>query len=240
MITNTRSTGIRTARSERISRALTFSPDAPIGGDASGARRDLLRGLFDQPDLALPKSVRPARIDVQHAQHAALAHDGGHDLRPGLEVADDVAGSLADVWHDLRLAGRGHPAAHALAHSDAFVLGRLAAEGAEHQGVTVHEIDAHPVESWLLLVEACYGSVDELDIEVHAGPVYLPGRTQIFAQHHGRRGSGCRKGDCPRVPLPAVAAPERPPVRCACRCRQDCRRRRADSFWIGRTRQAAE
>src|SRR6266511_4248295 len=207
MITNTMRTGIRTARSLRISRALTFSPGASIGGEASGARRDLLRGLLDQPDLALAECARPVRIDVQHPQHAALANDGSHDLRAGLEVVDDVAGSLAHVGNHLGSPGLGHRAAYPLSQRDAFVLGRLTAEGAQDQRVPVHEVDADPVERWLLLMEACYGSLDEFEIEVHARTVYRSGQTPLCARnHHGRHGGGCRKGDCPRVPLPAVAA----------------------------------
>src|SRR5437899_4975589 len=239
MITNTMRTGTRTARSLRICRALTFSPGPSIGGEASGARRDLLGGLFDQPDLTLAERVRLVRIDVEHAEDPSLPKDRGDHLRAGVDVAHDVARPLPHVWHDLGLAGCRHGPGHALAERDAFVLGGLAAERPQDQRVPVHEIDAHPVESWLLFVEACYGSVDELEIQVHVGPVYRPRRTRPFAPC-STGGGGCREGNCPHVPLPAVAAPERPPVRCPCRCRQDCRRRRADSSWIGRSRHAAE
>src|SRR5438309_2406464 len=97
MMTNTSRTGIRTARSARISRALTFSAGASIGGDASGARRDLLRGLLDQLDLAIAERAGAVRIDVEDAQHPALADDRRDHFRARVEVADDVAGPFADV-----------------------------------------------------------------------------------------------------------------------------------------------
>src|SRR5437773_12092895 len=129
MITNTIRTGIRTARSVRICRRLTFSAGASMSAEPSGARRDLLRGLLDQPHLALAERVRPVRIDVEHPEDLPVANDRRHHFRAGTDVAHDVARPLPHVGHDFRLARCRNGPGDALAEGDAFVLGGLAAEG---------------------------------------------------------------------------------------------------------------
>jgi hypothetical protein len=102
------------------------------------------RQRLDPACVFLVEAGEGGAVEIDHRDHHAIALDRHDQLRCAGRVAGDVAGEGVDVAHQLRFAGGGSGAAHALAQWNADA-GGLAGERPEHQRLADPAIEPGPV-----------------------------------------------------------------------------------------------